>query len=120
MLFIFLTVIAVLAALALGIMFIVGIFSKRVNGHANFIVKIIKTLKISWKNSRRLPSQIWLLIKILPRKRRLLFIKITNRLKTKKKERKIIRNYRRTVRKRKRQARRQKRRQKKITKNRSF
>lgn len=95
--------IVVLAALALGIMFIVGLFNKRINGHADLIVGLIRTLEISRKNARRLPSRIRLLFKIWPHKRSLLFLKIRKRLKNNRRERKKRRRDRRRHRKDKRQ-----------------
>lgn len=95
--------IVVLAALALGIMFVVGLFNKRINGHANLIVGLIRTLEISRKNARRLPSRVKLLFKIWPHKRGLLFLKIRKRLKNNRRERKKRRHHRRYLRKNERQ-----------------
>lgn len=101
----FLTTLAVLAALALGIMAIIGLFNKRINGHVNFAVRIIRTLEMSWYNLQRAPFQIWRILKVIPQKRKLFFLKISQRLKAKKQVRQ--------------KRRRQRRQQRKITKNRS-
>ncbi len=95
--------IVVLAALALGIMYIVGFFNKRVNGHVNLTFGIIRTLKINWKNLWCLPSRLRLLMKIWPHKRSLLFLKIRKKLKANRRERKKRRHHRRYFRKTKRQ-----------------
>jgi len=103
MITLFLTTTAVLAALALGVMSIIGLFNKRVNGHVNLAVGFIRTLNVSWKNFRRLPSRFRLLIKVLPFKRGLLLLKIREKLKANRQERKKCRQERRRLRKTKRQ-----------------
>ena len=103
MIWLFLASLAVLAALALGIMYLIGIFNKRVNGHANLIVGFIRTLKINWRNIRNLPSRLWLLARLLPRKRRLIFMKILKRIKASTQTRRQRRRERRRARKLRRQ-----------------
>lgn len=103
MIWLFLASLAVLAALALGIMYLIGIFNKRINGHANLIFGFIRTLKINWQNIRKLPSRLWLLAKLLPRKRRLIFMKIMTRIRTNTQTRRQRRRERRRARKLRRQ-----------------
>lgn len=116
MLLLFLTVTAILAAMTLGIMSIVGLFNKKVSGQVNLIVRFIRTLEISWKNLRRLPSRLSLLLKVLPHKRRLLLRKILARMKANRRERVKRRRDRRRHRKEKRRKLKKKSQPKKIKK----
>jgi len=93
------TVIVLLLVLTLGIMSIIGLFNKRVNGQVNLAVGFIRNLKVSWKNLERLPSRFRLLIKIWPHKRGLLLLKIRKKLKANRQERKKRRRQRRQLRK---------------------
>ncbi len=93
---------AILAALALGIMWFIGLFNKRVNGHVNLIVGFARTLKIDKDNARRLLPRLWLLIKLLPRKRGLIFLKMMKRIKANRQERIDHRRKKRLARKNKR------------------
>lgn len=116
MLLLFLTGMAILAAMTLGIMSVIGLFNKKVSGQVDLIVRFIRTLEISWKNLRRLPSRFCLLLKVLPHKRRLLFRKVLARMKANRRERVKRRRDRRRHRKDKRRKLKKKSRQKKIKK----
>lgn len=94
--------VVVLAALALGIMWFIGIFNKRVNGHVNLIVGFARTLKFNKDNTRKLLPRLWLLIKLLPRKRGLIFLKMIKRIKANRQERIDHRREKRLTRKNKR------------------
>ncbi len=94
--------VVVLAALALGIMWLIGLFNKRVNGHVNLIVGFVRTLKFNKENTRKLFPRILLLIKLLPRKRGLIFLRMMKRIKANRKERVGRRRKKRLARKNKR------------------
>lgn|GEM_PF-2365143 len=94
---------AFLAALALGIMWFIGLFNKRVNGHVNLIVGFARTLKIDKENASRLLPRLWLLIRLLPHKRGLILLKMLKRIRINRQERMNRRRDRRRTRKAKRQ-----------------
>jgi hypothetical protein len=77
----------VLAALALGIMWFIGLFNKRVNGHVNLIMGFARTLKVNKENTRRLLPRLRLLIKLLPRKKGLILLKMLKRIRANRQER---------------------------------
>ena len=95
MITLFITALVLIALIALGIMAFIGIFNKKISIRVNLIIGFIRTLKISWINIKRLPSRFRLLIKILPYKSKLLFLKINKRLQIKRQERRKIRRDRR-------------------------
>lgn len=94
----------VLAALALGIMWFIGLFNKRVNGHVNLIMGFARTLKVNKENTRKLLPRLWLLLKLLPRKRGLILLKMLKRIRINRQERINHRRGKRRARKTKRQS----------------
>lgn len=97
-----LAAVVVLAALALGIMYLIGLFNKQVNGHVNLIVGFARTLKVDKENARRLLPRLWLLIRLLPHKKGLILLKMLKRIRINRQERIDRRRNRRRARKAKR------------------
>ncbi len=85
----------VVALIAFGIMAFIGLFNRKMAIKVIFIISFARTLKMNWQNIKRLPSRLKILVKIFPRKRKLLLIKILKRLKVKQQERRIKRVARR-------------------------